>query len=151
MTNSKIDATKGDEAAIRRIRRCHLHVLVVDDVAAYRQSLSRYLHGRYDAAVTEASSGYRALELVRSEDFDLILLDIAMPAMDGIHTYLNMRADGVDATIAFMSANVDQEKLSRAAALGTTILRKPLDEEALVAVLLNCNAGTHQHDKDTVD
>jgi response regulator RpfG family c-di-GMP phosphodiesterase len=54
----------------------------VDDSPTIRFGLKRDL-GQLGAVVTEASDGYEALNIVNSEDFDLIITDIEMPRMDG--------------------------------------------------------------------
>ena len=57
-------------------------ILVVDDVEANRDLLSRRLK-QQGHDVESAENGRRALEMVRAEPFDLVLLDIMMPEMDG--------------------------------------------------------------------
>ena len=60
-------------------------VLVIDDEAAIRL-LCRVNLGVAGFEVTEAADGEQALELVASEDFDVILLDVQMPGLDGFET-----------------------------------------------------------------
>jgi len=57
-------------------------ILIVDDSPTIRFGLKRDL-GQLGAVVTEASDGYEGLNIVNSEDFDLIITDIEMPRMDG--------------------------------------------------------------------
>lgn len=59
------------------------HVLVVDDEAVVRNGISRVL-GKRGTLSTTASSGAEAIEILSSHSFDLVLLDIRMPDMDGI-------------------------------------------------------------------
>ena len=60
-----------------------VHVLVVDDVEDNRVVLARRL-SRRGYQVTEAQSGRRALDLIAGVSFDLVLLDVVMPEMDGL-------------------------------------------------------------------
>ena len=61
-----------------------LRVLIVDDERPARQKLRRLVTADPDVgAVFEASDGARALELIRSESPDIVLLDVAMPGVDG--------------------------------------------------------------------
>ncbi|MFL5518724.1 MAG: LytR/AlgR family response regulator transcription factor [Gemmatimonadales bacterium] len=61
-----------------------LRVLIVDDERPARQKLRRFVAADPDVeAVFEAPDGVQALELIRSESPDLVLLDIAMPGVDG--------------------------------------------------------------------
>ena len=67
-------------------------VLVVDDNAMNRLILSRQLEHEGLRVVT-AEDGVRALDLVRSEPFDLVLLDILMPEVDGYTVLTEMKGD----------------------------------------------------------
>lgn len=65
-------------------------ILVIDDDDGVRTALSDLLRckGYY---ICEASSGKDAIEMVKSEDFDIVLLDLMMPGMDGIDTLRELR------------------------------------------------------------
>ncbi len=65
-------------------------ILVVDDNQPTREILKRRLD-RQGFAVTEAGDGERAIELVRKHPFDLVLLDIVMPGLDGLGTLSRLR------------------------------------------------------------
>jgi len=68
------------------------YLLVVDDNEMNRDMLSRRLE-RQGFRVAAAENGYRALEMVKAEKFDLILLDIMMPEIDGYQVLTNLKAD----------------------------------------------------------
>ena len=59
-----------------------VRILIVDDEHNTREALSRYLKLRFD--VTTAEDGGVAIELLRHEDFDLVLTDLRMPKADGM-------------------------------------------------------------------
>jgi DNA-binding NarL/FixJ family response regulator len=64
-------------------RRCR--VAICDDVADFRQLLTLMLSRAQDLEVVgEASNGLEVIELVRSQAPDVLLLDVAMPVMDGL-------------------------------------------------------------------
>lgn len=66
-------------------------ILVVDDEARIRDMIRQYLEfDKY--TVTEAEDGAIALSLVKSRQFDLVILDVMMPNMDGITAMRNIRA-----------------------------------------------------------
>jgi class 3 adenylate cyclase len=67
-------------------------VLVVDDVEANRDLLCRRLQ-RQGYTVQVAEDGVKALELIRTEPFDLVLLDIMMPQMNGYQVLEELKAD----------------------------------------------------------
>lgn len=65
-------------------------ILVVDDSQVIRKTLNKRLQAQ-GYAVTEANSGAEALELLKKEAFDLILLDVIMPEMNGNETLQEIR------------------------------------------------------------
>ncbi len=67
-------------------------ILVVDDNESNRNMLSRRLE-RQGHKVKLAENGKRALEMLREEDFDLVLLDVMMPEMDGYQVLEHLHAD----------------------------------------------------------
>ncbi len=70
----------------------HNSILIADDNEANRDSLSRHLEGQgYTVAI--ANDGQQALDMMALEDFDLLLLDIMMPAKDGYEVLKAMRQD----------------------------------------------------------
>jgi signal transduction histidine kinase/CheY-like chemotaxis protein len=68
-----------------------LRVLVVDDIATNRLVASTYLR-MLGAVMIEAASGAQALEVLRADRPDLVLLDMNMPEMDGLQTLAHIRA-----------------------------------------------------------
>ena len=75
------------DGAIPHSKSSSPRILIVDDSPTIRFGLKRDL-GQMGAIVTEASDGYEGLNIVNSEDFDLIITDIEMPRMDGF-TFCN--------------------------------------------------------------
>ncbi len=65
------------------------NILVVDDDSTMRAVIKDGLSGDY--AVVSAENGRKALELLANQDFDLIILDVMMPEMDGIELILALR------------------------------------------------------------
>src|ERR1700737_2817632 len=66
-------------------------ILVVDDLADNRAILLRRFQ-RHGFEVAEADSGLKALELIDSQEFDLVLLDVMMPGIDGVETLRRIRS-----------------------------------------------------------
>ena len=63
-------------------------ILIVDDIEDNRFTLERRLSRNGYTAISQADCGKKALELVKEENFDLILLDLMMPEMNGFE-FLN--------------------------------------------------------------
>ena len=77
-------------------------VLIVDDDAAVQNMLYKVIRSNGLAAET-ASSGEKALELVRQRQYDLILLDVNMQGMDGFEVIQQLRSRGVKTPIIIVS------------------------------------------------
>lgn len=112
-------------------------VLIVDDEQAIRQSLAGALTDEgYEVHLAE--SGTVALERVRSERPDLVLLDIWMPELDGIETLKRIRSDFPDVPVVMMSGHGTIETAVKATKLGAyDFIEKPLSLDRLLVVLQN--------------
>ena len=85
------------------------HLLVADDDAANREMLARRLQ-RQGHRVTLASSGLEVLRLARTQKFDLLLLDMIMPGLDGYQVLTRMKSDPAMADIpVIIISSLDQE------------------------------------------
>lgn len=112
-------------------------VLVVDDTPQYLAALKRLL-GRQGYRVYLASDGETALEVVRREFPDLVLLDVKMPGMDGYETCRRLQAEAATrhAPVIFISGEGDVEAKVRAFECGgVDYITKPFqDAEVLMRV-----------------
>jgi two-component system response regulator MprA len=80
-----------------------VHIVIVDDEAAVRDSLSRTL--RFEGyTVSTATDGARALELVRSEKPDGVILDVMMPVLGGLDSCRVLRAEGNFVPVLMLTA-----------------------------------------------
>jgi sigma-B regulation protein RsbU (phosphoserine phosphatase) len=85
------------------------HLLVADDDAPNREMLARRLQ-RQGYRVSLASSGLEVLRLVRTRKFDLVLLDMIMPGLDGYQVLTKMKSDPVLADVpVIILSSLDQE------------------------------------------
>ena len=110
-------------------------LLLVDDVAINRQLVRTILDG-FDLDITEAGSGAEAVEIAHHTAFDLILMDVQMPGMDGLAATRAIRATADvnrGTPIIAFSANVmaDQQAACRAAGMNDHIA-KPINMSDLV-------------------
>jgi two-component system OmpR family response regulator len=102
-------------------------VLVADDEPAMRL-LCRVNLPLAGFEVVEAADGESALSLLRGERFDLALLDVMMPGVNGFGVAERLRRDGVDVPIVFLSARADGDDIRRGLALGAVdYVTKPFD------------------------
>jgi DNA-binding response OmpR family regulator len=79
-------------------------ILLVDDDIALRQSLAEQLHLYDEFETTEAGDGVSALALVRKTLFDIILMDVGLPDIDGRELCRVMRREGVRCPIIMLTA-----------------------------------------------
>ena len=63
-----------------------MKVLIVDDDRVSRMLLGHIIGREFGGAITEAIHGGEALEVLKRQSFDFILLDLMMPVMDGLQT-----------------------------------------------------------------
>lgn len=69
-----------------------IRIIIVDDHAVVRRGLKQILDETLDLVVAdEASSGFELLEKVKKNKFDVVLLDISMPGIDGLDTLKELR------------------------------------------------------------
>ena len=65
-------------------------ILIVDDDIGTREALEQTLEDEYD--IISVQNGLEAIERIKQEDFDLVLLDIMMPEIDGLETLKRIKA-----------------------------------------------------------
>ena len=128
----------------------HGTLLVVDDDASNRDMLSRRLT-RMGHTVATATSGIEALELMRAQEFDVVLLDLVMPGLDGYHVLTRMKSDPALAEIrVIMLSALDQENsIARCIEAGADdFIAKPLNSVVLRARLGACLEKNYMRDRE---
>ena len=83
------------------------HVLVIEDDATIRSALIRAL-GEHGHAVSSASTGSQGLQLILSEQPDIVVLDLGLPDMDGIDVCRQMRSGGYLGGIIMVTARAGE-------------------------------------------
>jgi len=108
------------------------HLLIVDDEANTLASLARAFRLAGHEATVSDNAG-RALDLARSERFDLILSDVVMPGKDGLALLEELRSSGVTTPVVMMSGQAHIEMAVRATRLGALdFLEKPISTDKLL-------------------
>ncbi len=116
------------------------HILVVDDYPTNRLKLSFGLK-QQGHTVAQAESGRQALEMLRAASFDLVLLDILMPEMDGYEVLRQMKKDSAlrDVPVIVISAQDEVESIVKGIELGAEdYLPKSFDPVLLKARIEAC-------------
>ena len=110
-------------------------ILVIDDQEGVRSFLGRLI-SRMGLEVFVAESGSQALELLDGARFDLYLLDVRMPGLNGLETLRGIRRVDPSAAVVMMTGYADEEILEGVRAEGVLdILPKPLDLRHLRGII----------------
>lgn len=117
-------------------------ILVIDDEELVAKSLQKLLNSQ-GYKVTTAKSGTEAIDIVKENDFDLIISDVRMPALDGIQTIKQIRANLKAAGKKFIpeiliTGYADRDKYE--AAMGLMVIDyvyKPFDTTDFLKVVKN--------------
>lgn len=109
-----------------------LRIMAVDDAPDNLTLLQHYFYGT-GAQLTLASDAQSALENITKIDFDLILMDIQMPGMDGVTATQKMRASGFTKPIVALTAHAQRSEHQRYRIAGCNdVLTKPLSKAKLL-------------------
>jgi diguanylate cyclase (GGDEF)-like protein len=121
-------ALKHDDAARNGGARAP-RILIVDDIEDNRTVLLRRFQRR-GFEVVEVDSGLKAIEHVNNDDFDVVLLDVMMPEMDGIETLRRLRESRPASTlpVIMVTARAESNNIVEALELGANdYVTKPVD------------------------
>ena len=112
-----------------------LKVLLVEDSPDNQMLISMYLH-KEGAQVKTASNGASGVELALTEMFDVVLMDIQMPILDGHEATKKLRQSKYSKPIIALTAHAMKEERAKCLESGfTEFLTKPIQKDLLIAVL----------------
>ena len=113
-------------------------ILLVEDNELNRL-LAYTILTQYGAIVTSADNGLAAIEMVKSETFDIILMDVQMPKMDGVRaTQIIRKNHDSNIPIIALTANALKGKREEYISAGMNdYIAKPYNEEKMIAVIAN--------------
>jgi len=110
-------------------------ILLVED-GADNQRLLRMQLGSAGASVSSAMNGQMAVDMAAAQPFDLILMDMQMPVMDGYNATIELRRRGLTIPIIAMTAYAMSEDREKCMAIGCTdYLAKPVAEVTLLTTV----------------
>ena len=118
--------------------RAHLRILVAEDNPVNRKIVEALL-SPIGAALTFAGIGVEALEILQTQTFDVVLMDVQMPVMDGVEATRRLRASAgpnADVPVIALTANVLEEQCEAYLAAGMDAWSpKPIDARALLQAI----------------
>ncbi len=125
-------------------------ILLVDDDEALCKSLSEQLRLHGEFATVEVKTGGQALEVVKTEYFDAILLDVGLPDMDGREVCRLMRRNGVKSPILMLTAaQTDADTILGLESGADDYVAKPFRLPVLLA-RLRAQLRQHEQSEDAV-
>jgi CheY-like chemotaxis protein len=122
---------------------------VVDDNAINRRVARSFLE-QYGHTIEEAENGLKALEKLQSTPFDLVLMDIHMPELDGQRAFDQLRRGiGPNASVPVIALTADSMRGDREKYMArgfSGYVSKPIDQRSILSVVEECLAGATTHD-----
>jgi len=108
-----------------------MSLLLVDDNKMNLLVASRFLK-KWEVEIDEATDGQIAVDMVRSKDYDVIIMDLQMPVMDGFEATVHIRKTHPDLPVIALTADAMPETCNKAFEAGMNdYLTKPFKPEAL--------------------
>lgn len=123
-----------------------IRVLLADDHALVRAGLRSLLDRVSDIEVVgEAADGHEAVALARTMTPDVMLMDIAMPGLNGLEAAARIRDELPDVRIILLSMHANEEYVMRALKIGVSgyLLKDAAAPELVIAIRTVMGGGTH--------
>lgn len=123
-----------------------LRILLVDDHAVVRQGLMRLLSGANENwAIQEAAHGFEALDALRASAFDLVVLDLSMPRMNGFDLVRRIRRDFPGVFVLVLTMHSEEQYAVRAFEAGAQgfVTKDCAAQELLAAVAQVAGGGVY--------
>ena len=97
-----------------------LKILIADDHKMVRNGVRLMLESQkvFKTIITEASNGFEVLHFLEKEQFDVVLLDISMPEMDGIVTLKKIKSKSIKVPVIMMTMHNEENVINKAVELG---------------------------------
>jgi CheY-like chemotaxis protein len=149
ISSNIINSDEQEPNSVKKIDK--LKILVVDDVE-YNRKLIGAILSRNNVYFKEAENGQEAINILNKEGFDIILMDIRMPLIDGITaTKVILKTNDKVQIIALTASTSEKEKEEYLHAGIKRILLKPISERDLLTSIYELSGGTHQTPKEKIN
>ncbi|MFN9776721.1 MAG: response regulator [Candidatus Kapaibacterium sp.] len=119
-----------------------IRALIADDHPIMREGLKLFLVCTLDIVVDEVDDGFQAVEYIKSNDLDVLILDISMPGMDGLETLRIVKDQKPELPVLVLSAYSEDQYALRVLRAGASgYLMKTSATEELVDAVQSVIAG----------
>lgn len=100
-------------------------ILIVEDEQDSRQVLVEYISARIVSDIFQASNGFEAIELIKKNNFDLILLDIKMPGISGMEVLGTVKEISPETEVIVITKAGSKERELQIVEKGAVYMAKP--------------------------
>lgn len=108
------------------------NILIVDDSSIIRNYLQKAINGKYD--VTTVSGGAEAINSLSTKEFDLVLLDLMMPGIDGFGVLDYLKSNNIVIPVVIISGDTTKETIDKAFNYNVVdMIEKPFSEKTIMA------------------
>ena len=114
-----------------------MKILIADDHALFREGLKQILQESFeDAATDQASNGYEVMDKITADDYDLLLLDIAMPGLSGLDVLKQLRLKRPKLKVLVLSMYPEGQYAVRAIKAGASgyLTKRSASDELIEAI-----------------
>ena len=122
-----------------------MRILVIEDNVEISEAIGFFCSARKDVDYEAINTGQEGLDMIRKENFDLILLDLAMPHFSGMDVLLSLKLDGLISSrnIVIFTASSNQNLLREMRDMGVkAIFKKPFSLDDLIKLIERYRPGT---------
>ena len=115
-----------------------MRILVIEDNVEISEAIGFFCSARKDVDYEAINTGQEGLDMIRKENFDLILLDLAMPHFSGMDVLLSLKLDGLidSRNIVIFTASSNQDLLREIRDIGVKeIFKKPFSLDNLIKLI----------------
>lgn len=114
------------------------HILLAEDDVTQRVMIRNLIQKRFGYEVIEAADGIEALEALKKQSVDLVLLDIFMPRKDGLETLEELQAQHPDLPVLMLTGSEKLDHAVQAMKIGAAdFLNKPVEPERLAIAIFH--------------
>lgn len=116
-------------------------ILIVDDDLGMTETMSDILVDMgYEVAV--AGNGYKAIDMIKEKAYDIVLMDIKMPGINGVETFKKIKKIRPSTKVIMMTAYSVEDLIKEAVSEGAySVLYKPLDIDKVVSLIEKVETG----------
>lgn len=123
-----------------------IHILVIDDHAIVRKGLYDIVADASDMVVNgEASNGREALTMIRKNTYDVVVLDISLPDINGLDVLKQIKKENPELPVLMLTMHPEEQYAIRAFKAGASgyVTKRSIPDELISAIRKTCEGGRY--------